>query len=643
MSFTVRDGEFDVAVVAGPLVSQWPSPGAAMISSMCAGAGLRVGLFGEDSISARGVIPLAGSGGLVLAVDSQQRIHRIRARAVVRVSALAFLPDPFKGWRAPCLLPVRTAELLWSDSLVSWDAGVAILGTGNRAFRFGAALLDAGIKSVTCIEPFADWGAKRFAGWEVERRRFEVAGGIMLEAVPVEIRKKGPMLWRFVVNEGPKEKTLDVAWIVSAGPFRDSPGIREYPPGSMLFEIEQTAVENREHDLEGWELERERGRYLASKIIKSLSEKYDREAIDRAHKLSRTRLKRFVRHRAEPFTPAYDGKWIAAADSKKLRSAAGVPQKAQRLRVVASVECFESIACDLCAAACQKGTIKFSGSKGRSHNETVCSGCGYCVSACPAGAIVLMKEIEGAPFAQVTFPWRGQRPWQTGEQAGLVNRRGEALGSGRISNVTPSGAPVQLVQVEVPAHLAWDARGLRRLKTDAAADDAFIKAETAVPVQKVEIMLNGEKRLVREGIVVSVALLETGLGRAEDTLLCPDGSCNLCTVVVDGVNKLACRTLVHKGMSIKLPESPDPEVVRDKPDAPLCSCMGITFGQVSERISQGDLKSPGAVRGAVHACEGKCHGITCGEAFRRALVTSGLDAAGWIDWRFPWQEWKLTK
>jgi hypothetical protein len=71
--------------------------------------------------------------------------------------------------------------------------------------------------------------------------------------------------------------------------------------------------------------------------------------------------------------------------------------------------------------------------------------------------------------------------------------------------------------------------------------------------------------------------------------------------------------------------------------------MGVTREQVIERLKQGKLSSPEAVLSVTHVGEGKCHGQLCTEAFRRVLLENGIDASQWIDWRFPWQDWILTR
>src|SRR4051812_34307074 len=104
MSFAVRDGRFDVVVAAGPRVRPWPSAGVRSLSALCAEMGLTVGLLGGENLTARGVIPLPGTGSLVLAEDLQRRIHRIQARAVIRIVPPSYLPNPFPGWQSPGII-----------------------------------------------------------------------------------------------------------------------------------------------------------------------------------------------------------------------------------------------------------------------------------------------------------------------------------------------------------------------------------------------------------------------------------------------------------------------------------------------------------------------------------------------------------
>jgi ferredoxin len=638
----VREGRFDLAIVAGPRIENWPSIGVRTISSLCAESGLVVGLFGGEALTVRGVIPLPGTGGLVLVEDVQNRIHRIQARAVVKFGVDPELPDPFVGWRSPGLIPLSTAERLLRDPKVGWGKSTVILGTGNKALRFGSALLESGVQEVFCVESYVQWGAKRFAGWEVERRRFEMAGGKMLEAQPVSLSPKGALVWEFRLKDAQGVRVLEVARVVSAGPFRPSAGWREHPPGSFLFELNHTAGVTKPEDVEGWVLEEERARYLGCRITRRLVTDLGsrREEIDRLYKRARGRLKRYESHREKPFTPKYQGKWIGATDAKLIRQFSGVPQTAQLTRRVAAVECFEDIPCNLCENACPENALEL-GKVPRPQElilqESKCTGCGLCLSACPSGTPVLLMERENHPLAAITLAVRtsGYR-WKAGDFATLLNRRGESLGNARVSEVGLEAKDPQWVTLEVPAHLAWEARSIRRTKNSAAEDPDYLASlarETSTK-DTVEVTVNGEKRLLREKISIATALFETGQSRAEDVLYCPDGSCGLCSCVVDGGRQLACQTPVRRGMSIKLQADETPST-----EEPLCPCLGITRSQVVSRMQQGKLGSPEAVLSVTHVGEGKCHGQLCMDSFKRVLMDQGLDVSQWIDWRFPWTEW----
>lgn len=441
---------------------------------------------------------------------------------------------------------------------------------------------------------------------------------------------------------------IDATRVVSAGPFRNSAPVREYPPGALLFEMRQLALDTPEKDVEGWMLEQEWARWLAGKIVRTLAFEFGkkREKMDHVFRRARGRLKRYMRHLEDPFIPSYEGKWISSVDLNRIREFPGVPRNARQNGLVASVECFEAIPCDICEKACPEGAIRFSLNREQIFDETKCTACGRCLRACPSGAITLIQERENLSVSLLVLPWRGKHKWLVGQMATLLNRRGEVLGAARISAVLPLPGQPAMVQVEVPTHLIWEVRGIRWTPTDSAVDENFLDALSETEQPKVEITLNGDKRLVRDNIPITVALFEIGQNRPDDNLFCRDGSCGLCHVVADGMKKLACQTRIHRGMSIRLTKSSESaRISSSKGDMPLCSCLGITPEQVVERIRQGKLRSPEAVLSATHVGEGKCHGQICRGAFERLLESElaalGLEPSEWIDWRFPWAEWVM--
>ncbi len=635
MSIQVREGRFDLVVLAAPGIQRWPGLGVRALATQCSEAGLSVGLFGGEGLKVKGVLPASGTGGVALIEDSQGRIHRIESRAVVRVAERLELPDPFPGWNEPALLPLESALRLRKEGQTVWSPSTVILGTGNRALVLGCDLLESGVPEVHCVDVVPG-----LSGWEVYRRRFEGLGGRVLRAQPVGLRKKAPLLWELRLKDAIGVRVMEVAWVISAGPFSKSDGIREYPPGSCLFELEQSGGPTVQDDPQGWVLEEERGKLLGVRVIKALgassermgSERALRDQMEEVQRRAKLRLKRANRHLDSPMIWSYQGKWTGPALRAEVARFAGVPKSEHSKHPVASIECLEEIECKLCQAACPDNAIQISRSKGTFLNESACTGCGKCISACPAKVPVLIHEPEGRSTAQLTLPLPQQLSVQPKELVGLINRRGEALGSGKVLELSDSEG---WIKVDVPSHLAWEARGVRKARR--ALEDEWVMSAEKTASSKVEVTLQGSKRMLRSGQPLALALFETGLARGDDRLLCRDGSCRRCEIRVDGVKKLACRTQVHRGMAIQLIEK-----AMEQDSELLCPCSSVRTGEVIAKIRDGKLKTPDSIRQACGVGEGSCRGRTCMGGFKRLLEGEGIECRDWIDWRFPWSDWTLS-
>lgn len=631
MSLSVRDGKFDLIVIQGPRVEFWPTPGVRALARLASEYELEVGVFGGADVSVKGVVPLPSTGGLVIVQDVQNRIHRLQARSVVRFSAQSEIPAPFDGVWSKGLIPGRTAQKILENPVIRWSPAVAILGTSNRAFSMGSRLLEKKIGEVYCIESDSQWGSKRYAGWEVERRRFESLGGKIIEAIPLSLKSLSPLLWALRLEDSQGTRILEVSKVISVGPFRRRNGIREYPPGSLLYEIDQTALQEPKLDMDGWSLEEERSKLVATRLIRTLvAESKDKERLIDIQKLSKLRLKRFERHREQPWSPLYQGKWTAAVDLSRFKEFSGIPKGEQFKRSVASVECLESISCQLCEKACPEGAIRFTSARDQVLDEAKCTGCGICVLVCPSSTPVMIHEKETQANSLLTLAQARGETWKKGDLGTLINRRGDSLGSGRVHHCENN-----LVTVEVPGHLIWEARSIRKQKqVDLDESDPMKERRIA---EKIEVQLEGDRRLVRDGIPVSISLFENNLHRVEDLLGCSDGACGLCEVDADGLRRLACQTEIHPKMSIRLPTS---KLFTGGTDI-LCPCLGITKTQVVQRIRASRLKSPDAVLASLHIGEGKCHGMFCLEPFLKVLEEEGIETQNWVDWRFPSSDWVI--
>ncbi len=647
MSTWVREGQFDLIVAAGPAMAFWPTVGVQTLSSMCAEFDLKVGVFGGEDVRVVGALPLQDTGAIVIVQDTQNRIHRLQTRALVRVLPRRQWPDPFKNWRSPALIPLSTAKKI----KVNWSPCTVILGSGNAALRMGSLLLEQGVREVYCVESHGKWGNKAYAGWEVEKRRFEVLGGKLIYGHPVSIEPKSAMLWELRVQDSGGVRIIETAWVISAGPFDAIPTVREHPDGSLLHDFENTAGLTLEEDVEGWTSEQYRAEALAVKLVRNLKSELtrdEREHLEKLLKRSKMRTRKIDQHQDGAFSLFYQGKWAAALSAQQIRSFSGVPKKSELIKKVASIECFENIACQICEKSCPESAIEWNSARDGVLTEDKCTGCGACLKACPSGAISMMQEQPGRSTVRQVFPFRASLMGiQVGGFVQLLNRRGEYLANGRVMEITLPENPtakngVILVDVEVPAHLLWEARGVRRIPAP-ASQDTMMDAMSIPPGERVEVTLMGEKRLVRDGAVLGEILFETGRARAEDALMCSDGSCGLCEAEIDGVRKLTCKTQVHRGMVVKKNSRWGGLSQTESGSLVVCACLNMTIDELVQRVKQGGLSSADAITLATGIGAGKCHGQLCLGTVRRVLQREGIqEMPDWVDWRFPWADWILV-
>jgi ferredoxin len=635
-----RDGQMDVAIVAGPRVRAWPTLGVRALTRWCGDAGLKVGWYGGEDLKVRGVLPAAGSGGVVLMEDSRRRVHRIQAKAIVKVSAPLHFPNPFPGWYSPGLVPESTARKLMDQGSLSWQPMVAILGTGNRALRLGSELiLSRRAARVVCIESVFT----RVQGWEVERRRFEGLGGKFVFGKPVNLVTRSPFSWQFKVQDEHGNRVLDVARVISVGPFDQDPGFKEHPAGSFLYEWENSDQLTFLNDVESIMLDENRAVLLASKIIRGIGNLSGelKSQLEKATWVSKLKLRELESMESKRFQFQYEGKWLSNESKKVLQEFAGTPKNLQPGKWLASIECVEAIGCRACERSCPAHAIKIErtpdGGTSSFLVESDCTGCGQCLIACPSQVPVMMDGDQTQSFTHVILPYRDKTPLKKGDRVSLLNRRGEVLAQSKVvdlfleGDVAQGGVP--LWKVEVPIHLAWEVRGMLNLIPAGQVDHHDdLYQERGV---RTEVQLQGESRRVREGQLVSVSLFEVGAARPNDILVCEDGSCGLCQVEVDGQKKFACETKIHQGMSIRF--------TRDhQPSGDLCPCEDISAEGVQEKITAMKPETLEALSPLTAATQGRCHGLLCRETCSRLARQCGVKADGReVHWGFPWTDWVM--
>ncbi len=632
MEFKVRDGNVDVAILSGPRLSLWPTQGARVLSRHCADAGLRVGWYGGSGMNVRGVIPLEGSGGVVMVEDAQKRLHRITSKAVVKIVPELNLPLPFTGWYSPGLVPESAAKKLLAQGKLNWNPIVVILGSGNRALRLGAELMQSKTANrVVCVESVYD----HVQGWEVERRRYEILGGKIIFGKLMQLVQKSPFLWELKVQDENGTRVLDAARIISVGPFDEDAGFREYPPGSHLIEWENTEVDALNQDVEHVLLDEHRAMILAGRLIKGLKEQTSefKSQLDKNIWQSKQKLRELETLDEHRFKWSFDGKWLSSESKLKLTEFPGTLKKPTAGKTLASIECIEAIGCRVCEKACPTGAIKIEREpKGGTKQfllEDLCTGCGFCLQACPSQVPMMFEGDVAESYSTLIFPYREKSPIKKGDRIGLLNRKGDVLVTSKVLDQFLDGE-VPLYKFEVPSHLAWDVRGV--IPITQAPPDGTVTELYEEGGNRVEVQIQGDVRRVREGQLVSVALFEIGMSRPNDILICEDGSCGLCQIEVDGVRTLACTSKIHQGMAIRFTRV-------HGPSSHLCPCSEVSTDDLRTKCEATRPDSLEALTQLSEAAQGRCHGLLCKQAWMRVARDSGVQTQGYAEWMFPWMDW----
>ncbi len=632
MSLSNRDGAIDVALCAGPRLALFPTAGVRRLSKRLAMAGLTVGHYGGPDLRPRGVVRME-QDSLLIVQDVQNRIHRIKTRAVIRVVPRFDLPMPFPGWYSPDLIPESTARRLMAEGSLSWLPSVVILGVSNAAFQLGSDLLEKRFtKRVVLVDP--GYGSPLDGAWEVERRRFARNGGRRVTGEPVHLarveRAGGGTDVELKVKDDQGVRVLTCARVISVGPFAERLGFREYPPGSLWYEFENTEIKEFIDDVDHHLLDEERADYLAHTLIRHLGAKpFDLQA---------TRQQSLLRSR-NSFGFEFEGKWLSPASLEKVQQFSGTPViPVEPGKIKASIDCIESIGCRVCERACPAGAIQIkrdgAGGLGEFMSVDACTGCGICLNACPSRVPTMIESApEDSSYTTMIFSYFGPDSLGVNDRVRLLSRRGDVLATTRIRGRFSDAIEPPLWRVEVPTHLVREVSGIAAIPS--AVETTGVHDLYQEIGARVEVRIQGEQRRVRDGQNLSVALYELGMARANDTLMCADGACGLCQVEIDGVRKLACQSTVRQGMSVQFSKL-------KPPSSDLCPCEEVSVQYVEQWIQQHKPSTLESLIEQTSVMQGRCHGTLCSKnvalCFERM---TGKDLDSFAYWMFPWSDWVI--
>lgn len=133
---------------------------------------------------------------------------------------------------------------------------------------------------------------------------------------------------------------------------------------------------------------------------------------------------------------------------------------------VAVLECVQQIPCNPCEASCPFGAITVGSPITNLPvlDAEKCKGCGTCVAKCPGMAIFVVDKSYSDAKGSVSFPYEYYPLPEEGAEVTVTNRKGEAVGTGRVMKVTnpTSFDHTPVVTVETVLSLTDEVRNIKR-------------------------------------------------------------------------------------------------------------------------------------------------------------------------------------
>lgn len=184
---------------------------------------------------------------------------------------------------------------------------------------------------------------------------------------------------------------------------------------------------------------------------------------------------------------------------------AGIPSK-ERIRQgrVAVIECVQEIPCNPCEDACPFGAIKIGSpiTNLPALDGTKCTGCGTCVAMCPGQAIFLLNYTYSDDRAEVSFPFEYLPRPEKGDEVDAVNRAGEIVCKGIVTNVKmpPAYKNTCVVTIAVPKEYINEVRSMKRLVSADILPAPEKKSTASQLVCRCEELTRGDiERAIDEG------------------------------------------------------------------------------------------------------------------------------------------------
>lgn len=132
---------------------------------------------------------------------------------------------------------------------------------------------------------------------------------------------------------------------------------------------------------------------------------------------------------------------------------------------VAVFECLQQIPCNPCADACPQKAITVKDINSCPElNETLCNGCGVCMTHCPGLSVFVVDYTFSPDRTLVKIPYEFYPLPQVNEQVDALNRKGECIGAAQVVRVQLSPNKTHIIWLALLPELTMQVRGIRLRK-----------------------------------------------------------------------------------------------------------------------------------------------------------------------------------
>ncbi|MGE4231868.1 MAG: 4Fe-4S dicluster domain-containing protein [Bacteriovoracia bacterium] len=534
---------------------------------------------------------------------------RVRADVCVTIGLNGIWPTYYEGWTTAGTMSMPALSRWVQEQ--KWLPGreIVFVGSSNQSLRWACQLLDRGAKSCYVVE-----SSDQLKCWRSYRDRLLAKGGrVFLNHQIIRTEKdENQNIKALYLRNDKGTLIVNADTVVLCSSNEESLNAPDFWKKKLYYVQRRDSPWDFRIDEERW-LEQLDFSELYWRICKDL-ELTDYAKADRSVQVARADRKRLLEYRNKPSDLKYSGKILDRESMKFIRETVSVPKKVERTKPVASLECLQELPCTACVDVCPDNAIekKFLTDLPEIL-EDKCTGCGACVSICPSGAAVMLRDDAVNQKAHLFLAEDSNRIWKPGDSVQVLNRKGDALGVGKV--VAPATSFEKgiwrVLEVETSNVYTWEARAFRPVGHHESSN-LLAPAE-----KKGWIYLNGVKRLAPIGVKTTTALWQLGMKRFEDALFCDDGSCRLCEVIIDGKPSLSCQTQIQEGMRIDLTNIRQP---KDK-TVMQCPCKNISVNEVKEM--QKDGCSFDLIREQTGFGYGKCHGQWCLSSLEELVSIGG--------------------